>query len=121
MTAIRDATLVLCFVSSDPRTPAYEADLVGEISRKRLGAAKILIGENVPRAMALEGDVVLDCPGMAALGDDGALLIDVVASQLLAFFHSLHLGLRPDAPSAAGVINRVVQPFRLYGGDRGTI
>jgi tagatose-6-phosphate ketose/aldose isomerase len=117
MTAIREGTLVVCFLSSDRRVRAYEADLISEITRKRLGAGKILIGENIPRDLTVEGDIVLECPGMVALGDDSAPILDLVAAQLLAFFHCLHLGLRPDAPSVDGTINRVVEPFPLYGDD----
>jgi tagatose-6-phosphate ketose/aldose isomerase len=38
----------------------------------------------------------------------------VVVGQLLAFFRCLDEGLRPDSPSANGVIHRVVQPFTLH-------
>jgi tagatose-6-phosphate ketose/aldose isomerase len=114
MSAIRDETLVVCFLSSDPRARAYEADLVCELSRKRLGSCKVLFGEAVPADLAVDGDVVVECPGMAAAGDDGAPVLDVLVGQLLAFFHCLHLGLRPDSPSASGVINRVVEPFTIH-------
>jgi tagatose-6-phosphate ketose/aldose isomerase len=39
---------------------------------------------------------------------------DVIAGQLLALFRCLAMGLRPDAPSTANVINRVVEDFALY-------
>jgi len=38
----------------------------------------------------------------------------VIVGQLLAFFRCLHEGLRPDSPSEDGVINRVVQSFKLH-------
>ena len=37
-----------------------------------------------------------------------------VVGQLLASFRCLHAGLRPDAPSDEGVINRVVQSFTIH-------
>jgi tagatose-6-phosphate ketose/aldose isomerase len=114
MTAIHEDTLVVCFLSSDPIVRAYEVDLVRELNRKRLGSRKVLVGEAVPDDLALNGDLVVDCPGMAALGDDNLPVLDVLVAQLLAFFHCLHLGLRPDSPSADGVINRVVEPFAIY-------
>jgi tagatose-6-phosphate ketose/aldose isomerase len=117
MTAIRDQTLVVCFLSSDPRLRAYEVDLITELTRKGLGGAKLIIGEGVPPELATPRDRVLECPGLAALGDDSAPMLDLVTGQLLAFFHCLHLGLRPDAPSVEGVINRVVAPFPIYGDD----
>lgn len=114
MSAIRDETMVVCFLSSDATARAYEADLVNELTRKDLGAVKILFGEAMPAGLAADGDVVLECPGLAAAGDDGAPVLDVLVGQLLAFFHCLHLGLRPDSPSASGVINRVVEPFTIH-------
>lgn len=114
MSAIRGETLVVCFLSSDRTIRAYEEDLVRELTRKRLGAGKILFGEGIPAALASKGDVVVECPGLAAAGDDGAPVLDLLVGQLLAFFHCLHLGLRPDSPSAAGVINRVVEPFVIH-------
>jgi D-galactosamine 6-phosphate deaminase/isomerase len=114
MSAIREDTLVVCFLSSDPTARAFEVDLVSELNRKRLGAGKVLIGEAVPGDLAAEGDLVVEYPGMAALGDDSAPVLDVLAAQLLGFFRCLHLGLRPDSPSASGVINRVVGPFTIH-------
>jgi tagatose-6-phosphate ketose/aldose isomerase len=68
----------------------------------------------VPDDVVREGDVVLDCRGLAQAGDDLATLTDVMAGQLLALFRCLWAGLRPDAPSADNVINRVVEDFTLY-------
>jgi tagatose-6-phosphate ketose/aldose isomerase len=114
MSAIREDTLVVCFLSSDPTARAFEVDLVTELNRKRLGAGKVLVGEAIPGDLAAEGDLVVECPGMAALGDDSAPVLDVLVAQLLGFFRCLHLGLRPDSPSASGVINRVVEPFTIH-------
>jgi len=49
------------------------------------------------------------------LGDENAPVLDVILGQLLAFFRCLKEGLKPDSPSAGGVISRVVQEFRLHG------
>ncbi len=116
MSAVREDVLIVCFMSSDPTARAYEADLVSELNRKRLGAGKVLVGEAIPGELAVDGDLIVDCPGMTALGDDSAPVLDVLVAQLLAFFHCLHLGLRPDSPSEAGVINRVVEPFTIHRG-----
>jgi tagatose-6-phosphate ketose/aldose isomerase len=40
--------------------------------------------------------------------------VDVVVGQILAFFRCLGAGLRPDSPSAGGVINRVVESFAIH-------
>jgi tagatose-6-phosphate ketose/aldose isomerase len=114
MSYVHEDTLVLCFLSSDPTLRAYEADLLRELDQKQLGLRKVIVGEEVPVRLVHENDVVLECVGLAQIGDENAPVIDVLAAQLLAFFRCLEMGLRPDSPSEDGVINRVVQTFRLY-------
>jgi tagatose-6-phosphate ketose/aldose isomerase len=114
LTYIHDDTLVVCFYSSDPLLRAYESDLITELNRKQLGMAKLILGENVPPGLAREGDTVIECPGLAEIGDENATAIDLVAGQLLACFRSIAEGFRPDLPSDSGVINRVVEPFKVH-------
>lgn len=114
MCAIDGDALVVCFFSADPVTRAYEVDLVRELNQKKLGARKVLVGPGVPADIASPNDVVIDSPGLAAVADEDAPVLDVVAGQLLAFFRCLHVGLRPDAPSDEGVISRVVGEFAIH-------
>ena len=114
MSYVHDDTLVVCFLSSDSTSRAYETDLLRELNQKDLGLSKLIVGEAVPRDLAWDGDVVLEYKGLGGLGDENAPIIDVVVGQLLAFFRCLREGLRPDSPSEAGVINRVVQTFTLH-------
>ena len=107
-------TLIVCFLSSDPLLRAYECDLLQELNDKELGLLKVLVGEDVPRDMARKGDVVIECAGLREVGDDDAPVIHVVVGQLLAFFRCLEEGLHPDSPSVDGVINRVVQSFKVH-------
>jgi len=73
-----------------------------------------IVGDDVPVDIVRREDVVLDCRGLARAGDDLATVTDAIAGQLLALFRCLAMGLRPDAPSTANVINRVVEDFALY-------
>ena len=114
MCAVDDDALVVCFLSSDPVTRAYETDLVRELSRKELGARRVIVGRDVPAGLLSAQDVAVDVAELEAIGDAGAPLVDVLVGQLLAFFRCLSLGLRPDMPSDDGVINRVVQDFALH-------
>jgi tagatose-6-phosphate ketose/aldose isomerase len=113
-----DRTLIVCFLSSEPMLRAYESDLLRELDQKALGLSKLLLGEDVPPEVTRDNDVVIECPGLAEVGDDEAAVVDVVACQLLAFFRCLNEGLSPDSPSD-GVINRVVQSFTLHDRRRG--
>lgn len=107
-------TLIVCFLSSDPLLRAYECDLLQELNDKELGLLKVLVGEDVPRDMVRKDDVVIECAGLKEVGDDDAPVIHVVVGQLLAFFRCLEEGLHPDSPSVDGVINRVVQSFKVH-------
>ena len=114
MSYVHADTLIVCFLSSDPTARAYECDLIRELDQKGLGMMKVVVGENVPGDLVLKHDVVIECPGLAAQGDDAAPVIDVIVGQLLGFFRCLEEGMRPDSPSESGVINRVVQSFKLH-------
>jgi tagatose-6-phosphate ketose/aldose isomerase len=114
MSFVHEDTLIVCQLSSDPTTRAYELDLLAELDRKKLGLCKLIVGENVPDTAVRHGDLVVDCPGLSELGDDEAATVYVVVAQLLAFFRCLEEGLRPDSPSEGGVINRVVESFPLH-------
>jgi tagatose-6-phosphate ketose/aldose isomerase len=114
MSAIHSDTLVVCFLASDPTTRAYECDLIRELTAKGLGAGKVILGENIPADLMAPGDVALECPGMATAGDHSVTVLDVIAGQLLAFFRCLAEGLKPDSPSDANVISRVVNGFTLH-------
>ena len=109
---VHDDTLVVCFLSSDPVVRAYEADVLKEMDQKRLGLARIIAGHDVTQNVACAQDLVVpyQCPDLA---DEDLPVVDVIVGQLLALFRCLQEGLRPDSPSEAGVIRRVVQSFTL--------
>ena len=114
MSFVHSDTLVVCLLSSDPTSRAYEADLVRELDQKNLGMLKLVVGDDIPADLVRDHDVAIDCPGLSEVGDDAAPVIDVVVGQLLGFFRCLREGLLPDSPSEGGVINRVVQSFTLH-------
>jgi tagatose-6-phosphate ketose/aldose isomerase len=113
MSFAHDDTLIVCFLSSNPSLRAFESDLLQELDRKELGFAKVVVGEGIPKEVLRKGDLAIECPGLAQVGDENASVIDVLVSQLLAFFRSQYEDLHPDAPSD-GVINRVVQHFQMH-------
>ena len=114
MSFIHEDTLIVCQLSPDPRTRAYELDLLADLDRKKLGLAKVIIGDDVPASARRPGDEAILCPGLGELGDDEGAILFVVVAQMLAFFRCLEEGLRPDSPSEDGVISRVVESFPLH-------
>lgn len=105
---------MVCNLSCDSTVRAYELDLLRELDRKKLGLSKVIIGEGIPDSVIREGDEVIECQGLAELGDEETPIVYVVVAQLLAFFRCLEEGLRPDSPSEGGIINRVVEKFPLH-------
>ncbi len=114
MSAVHDDTLVVCFLSSEAKLRAYEADVLQELGQKRLGLLRVIAGEAIPQDLMGEKDVVIPYGPASDLGDDNLPVLDVVVGQILALFRCLAEGLRPDSPSATGVIQRVVQNFPLH-------
>jgi D-galactosamine 6-phosphate deaminase/isomerase len=113
MSVIHPDTLIVAFLSSDPVVRAYEVDLLCEVDRKGLGARKVVVGSDLPADLPTRGgDRFVECgPGLA---DADLAVLDVLVGQILAFHVCLGEGLRPDAPSAAGVITRVVERFTIH-------
>jgi tagatose-6-phosphate ketose/aldose isomerase len=112
MCGVHDDTLVVCFLSSDPVSRAYEIDLVRELNAKGLGR-RLIVGHAVPPGIVRAHDAVLEWTAHA-VADDSAAVTAVVAGQILALFACLGQGLRPDAPSNDNVINRVVEEFAIH-------
>jgi len=114
MSYAQEDTLIVCNLSCAPTIRAYELDLLRELDRKKLGRSKVIVGENIPDSVVREGDEIIECRGLAELGDDETSAVYVVVAQLLAFFRCLVEGLQPDSPSEGGIINRVVEKFPLH-------
>jgi tagatose-6-phosphate ketose/aldose isomerase len=114
MSAVHGDTLVVAFLSPEPQARAYELDVLRELDRKGLGATRVLVGEELPPGLVRAGDVGVSPRGLSALAEDEAAVVDVLVGQLLGFFRCRHLGGNPDAPSPAGVIQRVVEEFAIY-------
>jgi tagatose-6-phosphate ketose/aldose isomerase len=113
MSSLDEKTLVIGFLSPDPAVRAYEIDLLRELSRKRLGMTRVLVGEGIASDLLGPGDLAVELPGLGATDDAVPLMADVVVGQLLAFFRCLALGGKPDAPSQ-GVLTRVVEHFPMH-------
>jgi tagatose-6-phosphate ketose/aldose isomerase len=114
MSYVNPETLIVCFLSSDPKVRLYETDLLRELDRKKLGLFKLIAGEKLPRDVLRQTDVAIEYPGPETLPDGYASLLHVIVGQVLAFFRCLKEGLRPDSPSEQGVIHRVVESFQLH-------
>lgn len=114
MCAIDGATLVVCFLSSDPVRRAYETDLLDELRRKGIGWRRVIVGRGIPAELLMEGDLRVELRGVDGLADDDLAVLDVMVGQLIGLFRCMAEGLKPDSPSASGVISRVVNGFTVH-------
>jgi tagatose-6-phosphate ketose/aldose isomerase len=114
MSSVDAQTLLVAYLSSEPRRRGYELDLLREIERKRLGRVRVAVTvQGVDDVSPLvDYCLALDCaPDFPDLYRPG---LDVMLGQLIGLFASVRCGLKPDQPSPNGAITRVVQPIKLY-------
>lgn len=113
MAALDRETLFVCFVSSESRRQQYASDLLQEICNKKIAGRRVAVGPDSAQPLfAASCDVYL---GIGDAIDDGYRpVLDVMFGQLLGLYGSVARNIQPDAPSPGGVINRVVQEFRIY-------
>jgi tagatose-6-phosphate ketose/aldose isomerase len=113
MAALDSETLFVCFVSGEARKVGYARDLLREIGEKGIAAERIAVG--VPSTHA---EIEPYCESYLSVEADVAdayrPILDVMFGQLLGLYCSVARDLKPDSPSPGGVINRVVQKFRIY-------
>lgn len=110
-TVINERTLVVVMLSNDAYTRAYDLELLAELRRDaRAGAILALSGkqDDVP-----EGDNVI-YDGLRDASDIELAFAHILVAQTYALLQSLALGLTPDRPNAAGVVNRVVQGVKIH-------
>ncbi len=112
---INGSCAVVACLSSEPGVRRYEMDLLRELRRKGQGQAVLAISARGDEELASLADLSLVLGrGPETLPDALRVMTDLVVCQILAFSRSRLLGLDPDNPSPAGLINRVVQGIRIY-------
>ena len=114
MAALDQATLFVCFLSSDRRVQQYELDLLDEIGEKRLVRSRVVVTGGGISGKDSFGEHYLTLPIPSGLADDYRPAVDVVFGQLLGLFFSLQWNLQPDCPSPNGAISRVVQNVSIH-------
>ena len=113
MAALDAETLFVAFVSGDEARGGYAFDLLAEITQKQIVGLRIAVGPASAQArFASVCDIFL--PIATECEDAYRPVLDVLFGQLLGLYCSLAYNLKPDSPSAGGVINRVVAKFALY-------
>jgi tagatose-6-phosphate ketose/aldose isomerase len=109
---IHKKTLVVYLCSECKTVVPYELDLMRGVKTKKIGMYKLgFMRQADPARRAV-------CDGVIAykeeIPDDYLTPVAVLVGQMLGVLRSLSLGLKPDSPSVAGVISRVVQGVTIY-------
>lgn len=111
-TIVNDQTLIVVFFSNDGYTRSYDVDLLDELRRDNDAARVIAV--TAQDGVGLSGADQIKVSGLADADDVELLFAYIAAPQILAFFESLRMSLKPDKPNAAGTVNRVVQGVRIH-------
>ena len=111
-TIVNDQTLIFVFFSNDAYTRSYDMDLLEEL-RSDNDAGRV-IAITAQDGVGLQARDEISVKGLATSDDAELLFPYIVAPQILAFFESLRLGLKPDQPNTSGRVNRVVQGVRIH-------
>lgn len=108
---INGRTLVIVFRCNDSHARAYDRDLLAELARDAR-AGRILALD--ARSDSIPGIKQVTLDGVEESSNIEVALLAVVFAQIVALCQSLALGITPDRPNAAGVVNRVVQGVTIY-------
>lgn len=109
---IHDNTVVVYLLSEDPLIRRYELDLMNGVQRKGIGMKKVAVCRHADEEVRGAADIIVEhgCD----VPDDYQSPAYVIVGQAMGVFRSLAYGLKPDSPSEAGVISRVVQGVQIY-------
>jgi len=108
-----ERTLLVFIFSNNSYVQQYEKDLV--LSMKKGKQALFTIGIFESPVDGLEFDLAVQLSETGTHLEEELLTVcDILPGQLLGFYKSLALGLKPDAPSVSGAISRVVEDVKIY-------
>lgn len=110
---VNEKTLVLFLFSNNPYVLQYEKDLLDAMGNGH----KALYQAGLMEAGEKQSN--LDCAFVLSDNDGGLEeeflpIVSILPAQMLGFFKSMRLGLKPDTPSVSGAISRVVKGVNIY-------
>ncbi len=111
---IDSSTLIVYFFSNNQYAFQYERDLVASMKKGNAPLAELCVTESQPAGINIEHCFSFSENG-SKVDEEFMAVSSIVPAQLLAFYKSLQLGLKPDSPSVSGAISRVVEGVQIYG------
>lgn len=110
---IDEKTLVVYILSNNEYVNKYEIDLINDAKSGRKSICSLGIMENQVNGIELDKRIVLS-ESHTKISEELLAVVSVLPAQLIGFYKSLNLGLKPDRPSDSGMIHRVVQGVKIY-------
>lgn len=110
---VDETTLMVYLFSNQKYVQKYEKDLVQSMSKGRRPLLEIGLMESRIDGVDLPYSFPFSENG-PSVNEEFLAVCSIVPVQILAFFKSLQLGLRPDTPSQTGAISRVVEGVQIY-------
>ena len=109
---IKDKTISLHFISSDPFSARYDVDLLNEVLREKKKNTVVAICPG--DAAGADDKIKIDPSGYGFAADLCTGISGLVFFQMLAMYKSLELRITTDNPSPGGQVNRVVKGVTVY-------
>lgn len=110
---IDEKTLVVYILSNNEYVNKYEIDLINDAKNGRKSICSLGIMENQINGIELDKRIVLS-ENQTKISEELLAVASVLPAQLIGYYKSLNLGLKPDRPSDSGMIHRVVQGVKIY-------
>lgn len=110
---VNEKTLVVFIFSNNEYVLKYEKDLVLSMQKENKSLTTVGISEVPVSGINLDINIYLS-EAESQIDEDFLAVCSVVPAQILGFYKSLNLGLKPDAPSVSGTIARVVEGVIIY-------
>jgi tagatose-6-phosphate ketose/aldose isomerase len=112
--AVTDGLTLMVFIfSNNLYVQQYEKDLVLSMNKGKKALYTIAISESPITGFEFNLEIRLS-DSENQLDEELLTVCDILPGQLLGFFKSLVLGLKPDTPSESGAISRVVENVKIY-------
>lgn len=108
-----EKTLMVFIFSNNPYVQQYERDLVLSMKKGKKALYTIGIFESPVNGLEFNLGICLSDSGNH-LDEELLTVCDILPGQLLGFYKSLAMGLKPDTPSESGAISRVVENVIIY-------
>ncbi|NDP23135.1 MAG: SIS domain-containing protein [Paludibacter sp.] len=106
-------TLIVYYFSNKKDVFRYERDLVVSMENGNKPLFQLGIAEGVLVDINIDEKIVLSNESKS-IGEEYLSVSNILLGQLLGYYKSLAIGLKPDSPSQSGAISRVVQGVTIY-------